>query len=219
MRRLAWPLAISLLLHAAVISLLDWNRLPAPTSNRHTLTVNLEPSPSIRRAISPDNNPPPARTIIEEPSEKETRQEKTLPPAKGVEIPATENKSAPAAHLDMNNLLKQASAYAKTELRTAPPAFTLSGDYYGTYSGSDSGTFYVHLDNAGHASGTGQSSSYGISFVITGDATRDGLIQMSGSGIAGNARFRGQLDIKTGKLSGTWLAAGIGSGSFAGQHE
>ena len=119
----------------------------------------------------------------------------------------------------MNRLLNQARDYANKELRTSAPAFTLNGDYYGTYSGSDNGTFYVHLDNAGHASGSGQSGSFGISFIITGEATSDGLIQMSGSGIAGNARFKGQLDIKTGKLSGTWLAAGIGSGSFAGQHE
>lgn len=121
--------------------------------------------------------------------------------------------------LDMNHLLNQARDYAKKELRAGKPDFSLDGDYYGTYAGSDSGTFYVHLDNAGHASGSGQSNTFGISFSISGQATKDGLIQMSGTGIAGNARFKGQLDIKTGQISGSWLAASIGSGTFSGHHE
>lgn len=218
-RHLAWPLAVSLILHTIVLSQMNWERMTAPASERHPLTVSIEPTPLARvEKISRDNAPRPTRTNIEEAVDK-NKSEKASSPAQRIETPAVENTSAPATHLDMNRLLSQARDYAKKEPRTSTPAFTLNGDYYGTYSGSDNGTFYVHLDDAGHASGTGQSGSYGISFVISGEATRDGLIQMSGSGIAGNARFRGQLDIKTGKLSGTWLAAGIGSGSFSGQHE
>ncbi|MCK9200986.1 MAG: hypothetical protein M0P59_07420 [Gallionella sp.] len=219
-RHLAWPLALSLILHAIVLSQMNWGRMTAPASDRHPLTVTLEPFPLAREETrSRDNAPHPTRTNIEDAVDIKSKPEKISSPAHGIETPAAENTSAPAAHLDMNRLLNQARDYANKELRTSAPAFTLNGDYYGTYSGSDNGTFYVHLDNAGHASGSGQSGSFGISFIITGEATSDGLIQMSGSGIAGNARFKGQLDIKTGKLSGTWLAAGIGSGSFAGQHE
>jgi hypothetical protein len=219
-RHLAWPLAVSLIVHAIVLSQINWEKMTALASDRHPLTVTLEPVHLAREETrSQDNAPHPTRTNITETTDKKTNPEKISPLAHGIETPAAGNTSAPAAHLDMNHLLNQARDYAKNEPRTSAPAFTLNGDYYGTYSGSDNGTFYVHLDNAGHASGSGQSGSFGISFIITGEATRDGLIQMSGSGIAGNARFKGQLDIKTGKLSGTWLAASIGSGSFAGQHE
>ncbi|HEX5336856.1 MAG TPA: hypothetical protein VFW53_00285, partial [Gallionella sp.] len=218
MRRLAWPLAISVLLHAAVLSQLNWNKLPAPTSKRHALTVSLEPAPSIRQEkISQDSNPHPARTNIAE--QGESNPKKISHPTKGIETSTAKNTNGAAAPLDMNRLLNQASDYAKKELRTSEPAFALDGDYYGTYDGSDSGTFFVHLDNAGHASGTGQSSTFGISFSIAGDATKDGFIQMSGTGIAGIARFRGRLDIKTGKVSGSWFADRIGSGTFSGHHE
>ena len=124
-----------------------------------------------------------------------------------------------AGHLDLNQLLDQAKLYATKEYRTSIPAFTLNGDYYGTYTGSDNGTFFVHMDSAGHASGSGQSSMHNVNFIITGDVTKDGFIQMSGTGIAGNARFEGHLKISTGTIAGSWLAAGIGSGTFSGQHE
>lgn len=220
MRRLAWPLAISVLLHTVVLAQLDWNRLPVPTSNRHALTVSLEPAPSIRQEkIAQGSNPHPARTNLTEQSEKKSNPEKITLPTNGIETATAENTNAPAARLDMNRLLNQASDYAQKELRSSTPAFSLDGDYYGTYDGSDSGTFFVHLDNAGHASGSGQSSTFGIGFSIAGNATKDGIIQMSGTGVAGNARFKGRLDIKTGQVSGSWSAASIGSGTFSGHHE
>ncbi len=127
--------------------------------------------------------------------------------------------SEKVAHLDVGQLLNQARENAIQEQRSAKPDFPLSGDYYGTYTGGDAGTFYVHLDNAGHALGVGESSRYGVVFNITGDATADGIIQMSSTGIAGVASFRGKLDLKTRMISGSWVAGSIGSGTFSGQHE
>ena len=64
-----------------------------------------------------------------------------------------------------------------------------------------------------------QSTQHGFTFNISGSVTMDGFIEMSGSGIAGNARFQGRLDKKTGKVDGVWTAGIAGGGTFSGQHE
>lgn len=124
-----------------------------------------------------------------------------------------------SSHLDMSHLHAQAREYANKELSSLESTSLLHGDYYGTYTGSDNGTFFFHLDSVGHASGTGQSDRLGISFMITGSATSNGILQMTGDGKAGDARFTGQLNIKTGNVSGSWFVESIGSGLFSGQHE
>jgi len=216
-------LAISLILHIVLLSQVNWKIFPAPTSDQHPLTVSLEHLPSTRSEKTiQDKHPPPAQTDIsrfKEQAAKENNAEMIARRPERIEISNLVKPGNPVDRLDMNHLLKQAGEYAAKEYRISKPIFSLAGDYYGTYSGSDNGTFYVHLDSGGHASGSGQSGTFGIGFSIAGDATKDGLIQMSGTGVAGKARFKGQLNIKTGEISGSWLAANIGSGTFSGQRE
>jgi hypothetical protein len=213
-------LAISLLLHTVVLSQFNWNRLPAPTSNRHALTVNLEPAPSIRQAkISPDNAPHPTRTNIEEAVDIKTNPERISSPAQRIETPAAENTSAPTPHLDMNHLLNQARENTLKELRFSTPAVSPQGNYSGVYTGLDKGIFFFHLDGAGRLSGSGISDKHDIVFAISGNATSEGLIEIASDTPFGIVRLMGRLHAQTGKVSGKWAIAGVGDGAFSGQRE
>ncbi|MDD2686713.1 MAG: hypothetical protein PHY62_11175 [Gallionella sp.] len=215
-RYLIGALLASLILHAAIISRLAPTTMPAPQDALPALTVMLQFPPAIKSGeVSPDNHLPAPQVKIAAMDEKTSH----TPPLMRSVIAGANETSIPTTQLDMNRLLEQVRNDARQNLRNTEALPELAGDYYGTYSGSDSGTFYVHLDKAGHASGSGQSNSYGISFAITGEAAGDGRIQMSGSGIAGQAKFNGKLDMHSGKISGSWLAASVGSGTFSGQHE
>ncbi|MBI5918631.1 MAG: hypothetical protein HY849_04570 [Nitrosomonadales bacterium] len=135
-------------------------------------------------------------------------------------IAKRDEQAAPAAPaFDVSRLREQARNYALQEQRTSTPQTGLEGWYFGSYTGLDSGTFSFTLDDTGHATGSGQSSRYGINFIISGNVATSGLIQMSGSGTAGEAHFNGKLDLKSGELSGTWILAGAGGGTFNGQRE
>ncbi len=215
-RYLIGALLASLILHAAIISCLAPTTMPAPQDELPALTVMLQFPPSIKSSeVSPDNHLPAPQVKIAAMDEKTNQP----PPLMRSEIADANEIGPPTTQLDMNRLLEQVRNDARQNLRHTEALPELAGDYYGTYSGSDSGTFYVHLDKAGHASGSGLSNSYGISFAITGEAAGDGRIQMSGSGIAGQAKFNGKLDMQSGKISGSWLAANVGNGTFSGQHE
>jgi hypothetical protein len=99
------------------------------------------------------------------------------------------------------------------------------GDYYGTYTGDDSGIFFFHLDSAGHATGTGQSDTRGIVFSIEGEVSSNGAIRMVGTRKEGDSKFQGYLsgalDMKNGKISGSWSVHGrlFLKGGFSGQRE
>lgn len=219
-RNLIGALLASLLLHAAIISRLVPTAIHAPQEEPRTLTVMLQPPPFIKSGeVSLDNHLPVPQAKTVTVGEKTNHAKKQLPPLMKYGIVVENETSIPAAQLDMNQLLEQVRNDARQNIRNTEAVPELAGDYYGTYAGSDSGTFYVYLDKAGHASGSGLSNSYGISFAITGEAAGDGRIQMFGSGIAGQAKFNGRLDMKSGKISGNWLAANVGSGTFSGQHE
>ena len=215
MKRLTWALAISLMLHVIVLFLVHLNNPHKPTRTHSSLTVNLIPFP----ASQPKNSNQEKNLPLPIAERKQIRNSEASPLPKLIEITNSGDTFETSRHLDMEQLRSQAREYANKELATVKSDVTMEGDYYGTYTGSDSGTFFVHLNSAGHASGSGQSNMHNINFIITGDVTKDGFVQMSGSGIAGDARFEGQLKISTGKISGSWLASGIGSGSFSGQHE
>ncbi|BBI99859.1 hypothetical protein FGKAn22_15520 [Ferrigenium kumadai] len=213
-RRLAWPFALSLLLHSIVLVPVIWNSVPSPASHKPDLTISLD-SMSVAPAHRNQREERPAqettlKAISRPPSEPATPK---------IEMPEAHTPPRAANHLDTSQLLSQAREYAAHEYHGSAPARMPNGDYYGTYTGDDSGTFFFHLNEEGHASGTGQSGIHGISFVIAGNATGDGHVQMYGKGMAGAARFDGQLNVKTREVTGTWSAAGIGRGSFAGRHE
>jgi hypothetical protein len=90
-----------------------------------------------------------------------------------------------------------------------------AGNYRGTYSGADSGTFSVAIDTTGSISGSGQSSS-GPALIILGTLSIGGTIDMKASGSAGESGFNGGVDPATGTLSGTWDAGVYGKGTFSG---
>lgn len=91
------------------------------------------------------------------------------------------------------------------------------GDYYGSYNGADTGTFYIHVDHIGNIFGSADSSTARSSFTITGKVSTDGVVQMTGKGLAGSASFDGKINLKTGGVSGHWNLTGFGRGQFAGQ--
>lgn len=128
-------------------------------------------------------------------------------------------------HLDMNQIRGLVNEYARQEFATVKPTAPVHGDYFGTYSGDDSGIFFFNLDRTGHATGTGQSDTRGIAFLIEGRVLPDGVIQMVGIRKDGDSKFTGtlsgRLDMRTGKIAGTWSVSGRLNlkGTFSGQRE
>ncbi|MES2036380.1 MAG: hypothetical protein V4495_00960 [Pseudomonadota bacterium] len=91
------------------------------------------------------------------------------------------------------------------------------GDYYGSYNGADTGTFYIHVDHTDNIFGSADSRTAHSSLTITGKVSTDGVVQMTGKGLAGSASFDGKINLKTGAVSGHWNLTGFGKGQFAGQ--
>ncbi len=220
MRSYVWAFVFSVAFHAVLLSQINLKSWHQPSSNQPVLTVNLVPSTLVpQRNVSSSRSHSEEKNIyIKKSAQKHDSNDTSLISAPN-EIPNVAQKIEVSSALDMGQLHNQAREYADKEFSTSEPVFSINGDYYGTYTGSDSGTFYFHLDRKGIASGNGQSNTFGVSFIITGNATSNGIIQMSGSGRAGDAKFEGKLDIKTGMLSGTWSLMGVGNGVFSGRHE
>ncbi|PXX42567.1 hypothetical protein [Undibacterium pigrum] len=91
------------------------------------------------------------------------------------------------------------------------------GDYYGSYQGADTGTFYIHVNHQGNILGNADSRTAHSSFTITGKVSTDGVVQMTGKGLAGSASFDGKINLATGAVSGHWNLTGFGKGQFSGQ--
>jgi hypothetical protein len=207
-QRLVLPFLISVILHLLVLSQLNWDGVHARLNEQHRLTVSLVPA-----LLSEDR----VRGIQADHGRKQSR----LPTAH--ESIDTLEANAGGYRLDMNRIHDQVREYARQEFATSRPAASVEGDYFGTYSGDDSGIFFFHLDRNGHASGNGQSDTRGIAFMIEGDVLPNGTIRMTGGRHSGDSKFKGQLtgklDLKTGQVSGSWSIPGILKGSFTGQHE
>lgn len=223
MKRLAWPIVISLILHVVVLSQANWKILHTPISDQQRLTVSFDPLPSAQqRKMDQERNQSPAhaeRNRFKDQVVQKHKAEGVAQLPEGIEIPNSVDVFETGNRLDINRLLNQAKEYALKEHRTSEPTLFLHGDYYGTYTGSDNGTFFFNLDRSGHVSGSGQSDTFGVSFLITGSVTSNGLIQMTGKGKAGIAQLAGQLNINTRQISGSWFASSLGRGLFSGQHE
>lgn len=133
----------------------------------------------------------------------------------GVEADAP-NKTA----VNLAQLRSQATLLARESAQSdASEAGTtgILGDYYGSYSGADTGTFYIHVDRAGNIFGSADSRTAHSSLTITGKVSTDGVVQMTGKGLAGSASFDGKINLKSGAVSGHWNLTGFGRGQFAGQ--
>lgn len=111
-----------------------------------------------------------------------------------------------------------------TQLAQAAPAATaggalpaaLVGAFSGQYAGNDQGVFSVMVGADGKLSGVGQSAK-GQSFTLSGMATANGTVVMSGSG---GAQFSGVVDPNSGNFIGTWRqSSGKGQGTFNGRKQ
>ena len=210
---LAWAMVISFLLHAILLLLVKWPTVLTPQNLQPRLTVSLFPRHSTPPLLTQALPKQVKNKILYQAS---SPSKATLPS----QISATSTVDTPQTNqsLDMGQLLNQAREYAKS-VRTTAPKLEVFGDYYGTYNGSDNGTFYFQLDQSLHATGSGQSNKYGVSFIIAGSASSDGIIQMTGTGMAGDAKFTGRINIQTRQVSGEWQLVGLGRGEFFGKHE
>lgn len=87
-----------------------------------------------------------------------------------------------------------------------------SGTYKGTFSGDDSGSWEVTIDNRGVIAGQSISKAFGTE-QVTGAVSSSGQTSISGQTTSGV--FTGVIT-RNGKISGTWLDADGAGGSFSG---
>ncbi len=211
MQRLTLPFLASAILHLLVLSALNWSGVHAKPAEPRRLTVSLVP------ASLPEGR---VRNVQ---AEREHEQSPLLT------VPQSDDAwevKAGGHPLDMNRIHDQVREYARQELATSRPVAPIEGDYYGTYTGDDSGMFSFHLDSAGRAAGTGQSDTRGIAFLIEGEVLPNGAIRMVGVRKEGDSKFQGylhgNLDMKRRTISGSWYVPTVGvvlKGTFSGQHE
>ncbi len=105
---------------------------------------------------------------------------------------------------------------ASTSSAAAAPG--LSGMYSVKFAGDDEGSVNVMINKNGSVTGMGKSTKYNFNFNVSGTVSPDGEMQLSGSGKAGNAKFLGNVDLKTGTVVGMWQWDGnqAGQGTFNG---
>ena len=91
-----------------------------------------------------------------------------------------------------------------------------AGQWNGTYSGGDSGTFSVTISNSGGVSGIGYSAIHNVNFVLNGAVNSDG--SFNAGDVSTGAAFNGMIEEDA--VSGNWTNANLGiSGTFVGQRE
>jgi Carboxypeptidase regulatory-like domain len=100
---------------------------------------------------------------------------------------------------------------------------TIFSSYIGNYTGAESGTFSVQVNNNGVVTGQAVSTTFpGLISGVSGQVSASGGITLkSTAGTAGSASFTGTITV-TGAVSGTWLyTAGslTGGGTFTGQRQ
>lgn len=171
------------------------------------------PAPKKERQLSPTSTVAPA-------------------PAEKLPAPQSESKSIFDTAADTGTATSAQSAVSLAQLRSQATLLAreaaqgeasqsahagVFGDYYGSYNGADAGTFYIHVDGSGNIFGSADSGTAHSSFTITGKVSTDGVVQMTGKGLAGSASFDGRINMKTGAVSGHWNLTGFGRGQFTGQ--
>lgn len=132
----------------------------------------------------------------------------------------TEAEVPAKAAVSLAQLRSQATSIARESAQAegSESGYTgILGDYYGSYNGADAGTFYIHVDRLGNIFGSADSGTAHSSFTITGKVSTNGVVQMTGKGLAGSASFDGKINLKIGAVSGHWNLTGFGRGQFAGQ--
>ena len=91
---------------------------------------------------------------------------------------------------------------------------TYAGNYSGTFSGGDSGSWVLTISSTGAISGSGVNSR-GVSGSMSGQSSADGAITMGV--VSSGASFTGSINAATGAISGTWSDSLSGkSGTWSG---
>ena len=94
-----------------------------------------------------------------------------------------------------------------------------AGQYTGTFSGDDYGTFSIAVDSQGNISGTAWSNKYQEQYYISGTISSSGQIYMVAGNVDTGATFRGSAD-SSGNVQGTWENPYDGdSGVFSGAED
>jgi len=93
----------------------------------------------------------------------------------------------------------------------------MTGNYSGTFTGGDSGTWSVFVGTDGLVTGNGN-SNMGGPFSITGSVATSG--DLSATGLAGLATWTGNVNTSTRTISGTWTVTSMAlSGTFSGNKQ
>ncbi|HRO42244.1 MAG TPA: hypothetical protein PL009_05385 [Flavipsychrobacter sp.] len=91
--------------------------------------------------------------------------------------------------------------------------FPHQGQWEGTYSGVDNGTWKGDISSEGIFTGTASSSlAPTFSFNVTGTVTDAGAISASFNLLSYSVNFTGQISSNT--VSGTWVADSVGIGGI-----
>ena len=132
------------------------------------------------------------------------------------------------ASIQATPLNRQAAPRPQMQSSAAPAPYAgnlpagLLGNYSGTFSGVDQGTFNVVVASNGVVQGSGYSSKYRAGFIASGLVSATGEMQLSGSGQAGGSTFTGVIDQRTGAVSGQWHMVSNDpslGGGFIGQRQ
>ncbi len=105
---------------------------------------------------------------------------------------------------------------------TLPPvtASPFAGNYTGSFTGVEVGTFSVTINAQGAVTGSAVSTTYnGLVSAVSGNVQGNGALSLTASGSAGAANFSGSIS-SAGAISGTWQYASgsglTGGGTFTG---
>lgn len=95
------------------------------------------------------------------------------------------------------------------------------GNYSGTFSGGDSGTWRLTIDKTGHADGTITSTNYKKTTPLYGAHELDNSIHLQ-DGLDSSTYYKGRLDPRSGSVSGSWKNPNPHidtTGSFSGSRQ
>jgi hypothetical protein len=95
-----------------------------------------------------------------------------------------------------------------SKLSTPTGISVYAGNYSGTYTGHDQGTFNFTVGTDGTISGSGNSSTSGVSLLITGTLGNAGGTSVPLAGTIGPLNFNATLT-SAGVLSGSWSGLGM----------
>lgn len=90
----------------------------------------------------------------------------------------------------------------------------LVGEYRGTFTGDDRGSWVARVDASGAITGTSTSEIYEVEDTISGTLSSSGEANMSGT--VGTSVFSGNFS-RSGQASGAWTNADEDSGTFTGR--